>query len=594
MVPSLSSLILLSVLPLTALSSVVQRQTTTTTDQFDYVVVGGGAGGAVIANRLTENRSVSVLLIEAGPDNEGRLEGQVPYIYQRLFGSNWDWNYTTTPQPGLNNRVSPYFRGHVLGGSTSINGMTYTRGPASNWNRIANYIGDQSWSWNNLQSYFRKNEAFIPPTGSGTGNRFDPAVHGTSGPIGVSLNSVNQWIIDPTLTAAEQTGIFPYNRDGNSGSPLGISWQQFAIRNGARSSAATGYLNQQVRARSNLRISLSSRATRLIAQNGTSPLRFTTVEYQNAAGATVRAVARREIIVSAGVIDTPVLLMRSGLGDAAELTAAGITPLVNISAIGKNFIDHVGTPAAWSVNTTLTDDEIDRNSTLFNQLLAEWNQSKTGRLTTTSLSHIEFSRLPNNASIFQTVTDPTGGAADTPHYEQILANKWTMLSPRPASGNWVGMTHFVLSPVSTGTVKLNPANAQGPPLLDSGSLSHPFDIFVLRSAIRSTAAYMNAPAWRQFNAAPAFDASILNNDAALDNFIRSNSFAGAHGVATAKMGPRNSPAGSDVVGPDFRVKGVQGLRIVDASVIPFSPSGHSMVPTYVFAEKAADIIKSGN
>lgn len=141
--------------------------------------------------------------------------------------------------------------------------------------------------------------------------------------------------------------------------------------------------------------------------------------------------------------------MKSGLGDSAELTAAGITPVLNIPAVGKSeccgssshlralthhsatdFIDHVGVPAAWSVNTTLTDDEIDRNTTLFNQLLAEWNQSKTGRLTTTSLSHIQFSRLPNNASIFQTATDPTGGAADTPHYEQILAVSLSQLSVR--------------------------------------------------------------------------------------------------------------------------------------------------------------------
>ncbi|TEB27135.1 alcohol oxidase [Coprinellus micaceus] len=573
----------------TSTANVLPRQTSDTT--FDYVIVGGGAAGAVLANRLTENRSVSVLLLEAGPDNTGKIEAVVPYIYSRLFGSDWNWNYTIVPQPGLNNRVVPYFRGHVLGGSTEINGMTYTRGPASDWNRIANYLGDQSWNWNNMQSYFKKNEQFVP--GTNDNGRFLSSTHGTSGPIGVSLNQVNQWILEPTLTAAQQSGVWAFNQDNNDGDPIGISWQQFAIKGGQRSSAATGYLNQQVRARSNLKIQVNSRATRLVPVAGSNPLTFSTVEYKNdVTGATGQVTARRDIILSAGVIDTPALLLRSGLGPTADVQAAGITPLVNLPAVGQHFVDHAGTPIAWQVNTTLTDDEIDKNSTLLNQLLDEWNASKTGRLTTTSLAHIQFSRLPSNASIFQTVSDPQEGKADAPHFEALLANKWTLLAPRPATGNFVGMTHFCLSPLSRGSVRLNPQNPQGAPLIDSGSLSHPFDIFTLRYAIRQTARFFQAPVWRTYNAQPVFDPAILDSDSALDEYIRNNSFGGAHGVATAKIGKANSPAGTDVVGPDFRVKGVSGVRVVDASVIPFSPGGHAMVPVYVVAEKAADIIKA--
>ncbi|TEB21683.1 alcohol oxidase [Coprinellus micaceus] len=540
----------------TSTANVLPRQTSDTT--FDYVIVGGGAAGAVLANRLTENRSVSVLLLEAGPDNTGKIEAVVPYIYSRLFGSDWNWNYTIVPQPGLNNRVVPYFRGHVLGGSTEIK---YHRLTVS------------------------KNEQFVP--GTNDNGRFLSSTHGTSGPIGVSLNQVNQWILEPTLTAAQQSGVWAFNQDNNDGDPIGISWQQFAIKGGQRSSAATGYLNQQVRARSNLKIQVNSRATR------SNPLTFSTVEYKNdVTGATGQVTARRDIILSAGVIDTPALLLRSGLGPTADVQAAGITPLVNLPAVGQHFVDHAGTPIAWQVNTTLTDDEIDKNSTLLNQLLDEWNASKTGRLTTTSLAHIQFSRLPSNASIFQTVADPQEGKADAPHFEALLANKWTLLAPRPATGNFVGMTHFCLSPLSRGSVRLNPQNPQGAPLIDSGSLSHPFDIFTLRYAIRQTARFFQAPVWRTYNAQPVFDPAILDSDSALDEYIRNNSFGGAHGVATAKIGKANSPAGTDVVGPDFRVKGVSGVRVVDASVIPFSPGGHAMVPVYVVAEKAADIIKA--
>ncbi|KAF5340054.1 hypothetical protein D9611_012403 [Ephemerocybe angulata] len=555
------------------------------------VLTKGGAAGSVLASRLTEDRKITVLLIEGGPDNTGKLEGVVPYIYQRTFMSDWDYNYTLTAQPGFNNRITPYFRGHVLGGSTSINGMTYTRGPAADWNKIAAYLGDQSWNWNNMQPYFKKNEQFIP--GVSPSNRYLASAHGTSGPIGVSESQINAWLYQPTLDAAQQSGVWAYNRDGNTGNPIGISWQQFAIKNGERSSAATGYLNQQVRARSNLKILVNSRVSRILKDSSPGPQpKFSQVEYKTGNGPVGLATAKKDIILSAGTIDTPTLLQRSGIGATADLTAAGITPVVDIPAVGKNFVDHVGIPAPWSVNSTLTDDEIDRNTTLFNELLAEWNQSRTGRLTTTNLGHIQWSRLPSNATIFQQYPDPQGGHADAPHWEALLANKWTSLTPRPAAGNWVGMTHFVMSPMSRGDVKLNPADPNGPPLINSGSLSHPFDIFVLRYAIRQTARFFTAPAWQAFNAQPAFDASILTSDAALDNFIRSNSFGGAHGVATAKIGKANSPAGTDVVGPNFRIKGIQGVRIVDASVIPFSPSGHSMVPVYVFAEKAADIIKA--
>ncbi|KAJ2920114.1 hypothetical protein MD484_g267, partial [Candolleomyces efflorescens] len=583
------SVLLASVLPLAFTGVVGVAVPRAPADVYDYIVLGGGAAGSIVASRLSESRNVSVLLIEGGPSNEGVTNAIIPYIYPRLYRSTYDWNFTTVPQPGLGGRATAYLRGHILGGSSSINGMTLNRAPASDWDKIASFTGNSGFTWNNILQYVRRNEAFKRPEGSRFDNAYDPAVHGFEGPIGNSLVEDDSWITEPTLTGAEQVGI-PYNRDVNSGHPLGVSWQQFSVQDGARSSAATGYINQQARTRRNLHVLLNSRVTRVLPRPGSS-LHFTTVEYTDANGTTLTAVASREIIISTGVMATPGLLMRSGLGPRAQLEAAGIPTLLDIPAVGQFMQDRCGISAIWSVNNTDTDDSIDRNATYFNELLQEWNEHHTGRLTQTGYRHMIWGRVPDDAPLLSTMEDPSSGPT-CPHYEIYPANKWAGTSARPATGNFVTMSIFVSASNVRGSVTLNATSPMNP-VIDPNYLGSDWDMYVMRTAIRRAAEYMNAPAWKSWNATPVFDPAILNDDNTLDQWIHANAFGGVHAVGSARMGPSNSPPGTDVVGPDFRVKGVRGLRIVDTSVFPFVMNAHTMGPTYMLAERAADVIRRG-
>ncbi|KAF5311368.1 hypothetical protein D9611_012550 [Ephemerocybe angulata] len=474
--------------------------------------------------------------------------------------------------------------------------MTLNRAPASDWDKIASHTGDRSFRWENILKYIKKNEGFNrPPNTREYANSYDPSVHGfNADKIGNTLVTDGNWISEPSLGAASEVGI-SHVGDVNGGYPVGISWQQFSTKGGARSSAATEYLNARIlKSRPNLKVLLNSFVTRTLPTAG-SNLRFTTVEYRDASGATVTATARREVILSAGVMATPIILMRSGLGPRAHLQANNITTVLDIPAIGQNLQDRIGAAAVWMVNATDTDDDIDRDTAVFNKWMDQWNHNRTGRLTQMSYRQMIFGRVPNNASIFSTMQDPSSGPT-CPHYELYPANKWTSpTSPRPPTGHFVTMNIFVSASNVRGTVTLNPTNPlTGNPVIDPKYLSSEWDRYVMRDAIRTSARYFNAPSWKKWNATPVFDTSILNDDDALDAWVSSAVFGGVHGVGTARMGPTNSPPGQDVVAPNFKVKGVSGLRIADTSIFPFVINWHTMGATYAIAEKVSDLIKSGN
>ncbi|MCX7301273.1 MAG: choline dehydrogenase [Rhodobacterales bacterium] len=526
-------------------------------DMFDFIIVGAGSAGCVLANRLSEDGRHSVLLVEAGGSNRNPV-----FTIPLLAGvAYWhkasNWNYVTTPQPGLDGRAIKWPRGKVLGGSSTINGMMYMRGNAADYDQWAQG-GCTGWSYADVLPYFRRSED--------NPERPDDPFHGQGGPLRVEKAKGQNPLYDAFLAAGIGEGAHP-NADFNGVEQEGLGLYDFNIRHGRRESSATAFLTPALN-RPNLTIWSETPVSRIIITEG----RATGLELARW-GQRQFVHARREIILSGGAINTPHLLQLSGIGPAALLANAGITPLIDMPGVGANLQDHLGVYLTYECTDPVT----------------LYGLMRPDRAVTAVARAFLFGKGPATA-----VPLESGGFLktrpdlDIPDIHITFVPGLSLDTTQKGQGRHGYIINFYqLRPDSRGAVTLTSSDPATPPRIDPNYLSTETDKRCMRDGVRLARRIGENPALLRYKKTEISPKPAdLVSDAAIDAWVRQGANTIFHPVGTARMG---SDPGS-VVDPELRVRGVRGLRLADASVMPTVIGGNTSAPTMMIGEKAADMI----
>ncbi|KAK9496925.1 hypothetical protein O3M35_012874 [Rhynocoris fuscipes] len=531
--------------------------------KYDFIIVGAGSAGSVLANRLSKNPEWNILLIEAGQSEDFYTDAPGAFNIG-LFNTKYDWNYTTVEQQfacqAENGGKCGYPRGYVMGGTSTINAMMYVRGNAKDFDEWE-ALGNPGWSYKDVLPYFRKLENMVIPELAK-----DEHYHSTKGPLSVDHARFYPPLMDDVYKAAENYGLKYV--DYNGASQIGISRPQMTLKDGTRCSSSKAYLDP-IRNRKNLVIFQNTVATKILFDSDTK--KAVGLSYFSN-GKEYTTFAKKEVILSAGSINSPKLLLISGIGPKKHLEELKIPVRKNLP-VGENLVDHPGIDLAFILNSTetccftYTENDIE-----------EYARNKTGPVTSNGVHAIAFlneNNRPENQPIVQI---------------QILRMNESYSNPNLAH---IDALMFVSKPKSIGSVRLVDNNWRTAPLIDPKFLSHEDDVKNFLWGIGELFKIIKSPALAKFS--PKFETSMAadcfkNNhidETSLRCFLK-NTGSLYHPVGTAKMGPCID--NSTVVDSTLKVHGISNLRVVDASVMPKITSGNTNAPTIMIAEKAADLI----
>ena len=526
---------------------------------FDYIVVGGGSGGCVLAARLSEDPSVTVALIEAGPADKSVLIHMPAGLALLAQTKTANWNFHTVPQKGLNGRTGWQPRGKVLGGSSSINAMVYIRGHRADYDHWA-AEGNDGWSYDEVLPYFRRAEH---------NERITNEYHGNAGPLNVmDLRSPNKYL-QAFVDAGREAG-FPVTDDFNGAEQEGVGPYQVTHKNGERFSAAKAYLTPNL-GRKNLTVFTEAHTTRILFEDK----RATGVEFRRA-GRLEQIGADHEVLMAAGALQTPQILMLSGVGPADELAKHGIGVIHDLPGVGKNLHDHVdATQVIEAPQLKETFGVTLGGIARVLKAIPEWRSRRSGMLTTNFAEAGGFVK-----------SQPSEPIPDLQLHFVIA--KLVDHGRKTVLGHGYSVHACVLRPQSRGSVTLASADPFAAPRIDPNFFDHPDDMQRMIRAFRLMRDIVAQPALARLGGKEHARSASATTDAEIEQFVRSHGDTIYHPVGTCRMGNGTM----DVVGADLRIHGLEGIRVVDASMMPRIIGGNTNAPTIMVAEKASDMIKA--
>jgi len=522
---------------------------------FDYIIVGGGSAGCVLANRLSADPSIKVLLLEAGGGDFNPLF-RMPAGFAKMTKGVASWGWSTVPQKHLNGRSIRFTQAKVIGGGSSINAQLYTRGNAKDYDSWVSEAGCVGWSYRDVLPYFKRSE---------DNQKLVNAHHGYGGPLGVS------WPVNPIpisyafLRAAQEAGI-PFNDDFNGAKQDGIGHYQLSTRNAERSSTSSAFLKPALK-RPNLTVRLKTQTLRIVVENG----RAVGVQVADASGVETLH-CDREVLLSSGAMGSPRLMQLSGIGPADALRKAGVEVKHDLPGVGSNLQDHLDLYAIAECTGDHTYDRV----------------AQPHRTIWAGLQYLLFKTGPVSSTLFETggfwYADKQARSPDIQFHlglgSGIEAGVEQMKNPG------VTVNSAFLRPRSRGTLRLASADPAVAPLIDPNYWDDPYDRECSLKGLRLAREILRQPALKPFVLAERLPGDGLESDEELMQYAFRSCKTDHHPVGTCAMG-----SGPDAVTtPDLKVRGIMGLRVVDASVMPFVPSCNTNAPTIMVAEKGADLI----